>query len=85
MKEKVLAAHRNKLLTVLMPEANRKDLDELPPEVVSEMNFLFADSVKAALPHLFPHLYEQNPPDKPARKRAPAKRGDKKTGKQEKN
>ncbi len=85
VKEKVLAAHRNKLLTVLMPEANRKDLDELPPEVVSEMNFLFADSVKAALPHLFPHLYEQNPPDKPARKRAPAKRGDKKTDKQEKN
>jgi ATP-dependent Lon protease len=54
VKEKVLAAHRNSLLTVLLPEGNRKDIDELPPEVNNAMTFLFADSVLEALGYLFP-------------------------------
>jgi ATP-dependent Lon protease len=33
VKEKVLAAHRNKVYKILLPEANRKDLDDVPPEL----------------------------------------------------
>ncbi len=54
VKEKVLAAHRNSLLRVLLPEGNRKDIDELPPEVTGTMTFLFADSVPDAIKYLFP-------------------------------
>ena len=57
IKEKVLAAHRNKMLKVLMPEANRKDTDELPREVKSQMEFVFADSALAALLQLFPEPF----------------------------
>src|SRR6056297_1968855 len=53
VKEKVLAAYRNKLETVLMPEENRKDTEELPKEVKSQIDFHFASTVKEALDFLF--------------------------------
>ncbi|MBN1686251.1 MAG: hypothetical protein JW852_06325, partial [Spirochaetales bacterium] len=54
VKEKVLAAHRNKMQKVLMPESNRKDTDELPREVKSQIEFAFADTALDALLLLFP-------------------------------
>ncbi|MBA7714890.1 Lon protease 1 [subsurface metagenome] len=54
VKEKVLAAHRNRMTHVLMPEMNRKDIDELPKEVLSSITFDFADSLPAALLIIFP-------------------------------
>ncbi|GAI30577.1 unnamed protein product, partial [marine sediment metagenome] len=54
VKEKVLAAHRNKMTHVVMPELNRKDIDELPGEVISSIDFIFADSITGALFELFP-------------------------------
>jgi ATP-dependent Lon protease len=49
IKEKVLAAHRNKITTVILPATNRKDLEELPKEVAKEMNFVFVDHVRQVL------------------------------------
>lgn len=57
LKEKVLAAHRNKMQKVLMPEANRKDTDELPREVKTQIEFVFADSALDALLQLFPEPF----------------------------
>jgi ATP-dependent Lon protease len=54
IKEKVLAAHRNRMTDVLMPEMNRKDIDELPREVRSTMNFHLAETILDALLILFP-------------------------------
>lgn len=54
IKEKVLAAYRNKITTVILPENNRKDINELPKEVFDELEFIFTGSVKDALQHLFP-------------------------------
>ena len=54
IKEKVLAAYRNKITTVILPENNRKDTKELPEEVFDEIDFAFTNSVKEALLHLFP-------------------------------
>jgi ATP-dependent Lon protease len=53
IKEKVLAAHRNRIRHVLMPEGNRKDLEELPREVRSATRFSFADTILDALLELF--------------------------------
>ena len=54
IKEKVLAAHRSGLRTVILPKRNEKDLDEIPEEIRQEMTFILADRVdqvlKAALP-----------------------------------
>jgi len=54
VKEKVLAAHRNKMTTVLLPEANRKDTAELPREVTSQMEFVYTASLKEGLAYLLP-------------------------------
>jgi ATP-dependent Lon protease len=54
IKEKVLAAHRNRMTDVLLPEMNRKDIEELPREVHSSMKFHFAETILDTLLILFP-------------------------------
>ena len=53
VKEKVLAAHRNGLKTVVLPERNKYDLEDVPDEVKESMQFVFVqtmdDVLKAAL------------------------------------
>lgn len=45
IKEKVLAAHRAGLKTVILPKRNDKDLEDLPDKVHKEMKFIFAKNV----------------------------------------
>jgi ATP-dependent Lon protease len=53
VKEKILAAHRAGLKTVLLPRRNERDLDEVPDEVRQDLRFVFVETVddilKAAL------------------------------------
>ncbi len=46
VKEKVLAAHRNGLTTVILPKRNEQDLDDVPEEIRNSMKFIFAESVE---------------------------------------
>ncbi|HUI45674.1 MAG TPA: endopeptidase La [Nitrospirota bacterium] len=45
VKEKVLAAKRAGIKTVILPEKNRNDLEDVPEDVRKEMNFIFADTI----------------------------------------
>jgi ATP-dependent Lon protease len=54
IKEKVLAAHRNGMKSVLLPGENADDLEELPKEVTSATRFFFAQTILEALKILFP-------------------------------
>jgi ATP-dependent Lon protease len=45
VKEKVLAAHRAGLRTVILPQRNEADLEEVPEEVRREVTFHFVDRV----------------------------------------
>jgi len=49
IKEKVLAAKRAGISCVLLPEFNRKDLDEIPPQARKEIRFEFLKSADEAL------------------------------------
>ncbi len=46
IKEKVMAAQRANIKTVVLPEGNRKDLTEVPDEVKTGLNFVFAERVE---------------------------------------
>jgi len=46
IKEKVMAAQRANIKTVVLPEGNRKDLTEVPDEVKQGLNFIFAERVE---------------------------------------
>jgi ATP-dependent Lon protease len=45
VKEKILAAHRVGLKTVILPQRNEPDLDDVPEDVKKEMTFILADQV----------------------------------------
>ncbi len=49
IKEKVLAAHRSGLKTVILPRYNQADLEEVPDEVKNALQFVFVDSVDEVL------------------------------------
>ncbi len=49
VKEKVLAAHRRGLTTVLLPRLNEKDLDDVPPEVRAALDLRFVDHMDDVL------------------------------------
>jgi ATP-dependent Lon protease len=46
VKEKVLAAHRYGLKTVILPKRNEGDLDDVPEVVRDQMSFVFAERVE---------------------------------------
>ena len=53
IKEKVIAAHRAGLSTVILPKDNEADLDDLPTEVHKALNFIFVDTVDQVLQNAF--------------------------------
>src|SRR5579864_6608551 len=59
IKEKVLAARRAGIRTVILPKANQKDLRDLPEGVRKEMQFLPAERVEDVLCAVIPQLKER--------------------------
>jgi len=49
IKEKVLAAHRAGIKTVMLPSWNEKDLEDIPKEVQQKIKFQFVDKMKDVL------------------------------------
>jgi ATP-dependent Lon protease len=49
VKEKLLAAHRLGLRTVILPKDNEKDLAEIPPEIQAELTIHFVQSMDEVL------------------------------------
>jgi ATP-dependent Lon protease len=49
LKEKVLAAARSGLDTVILPKRNEADLEDIPDNVRNEMNFVLVDTVDEVL------------------------------------
>ncbi len=51
IKEKVLAAHRAGLKTVILPKRNEMDLEDVPEEVRKSLNFVFVETVEDVIAH----------------------------------
>jgi len=49
IKEKVLAAHRAGIKTLILPKWNKKDLDDIPPNVRKDLTFHFVDDMREVL------------------------------------
>jgi ATP-dependent Lon protease len=49
IKEKVLAAHRAGIKTLILPKWNEKDLEDIPEKVKKEITFHFVDKMKKVL------------------------------------
>jgi ATP-dependent Lon protease len=46
VKEKVLAARRASIKTILLPVLNKRDLEDLPKEVLQDIKFVFVENVR---------------------------------------
>ncbi len=49
VKEKVIAAHRAGLKTILLPKENKKDLEDVPKEVLEDLKFKFVSHMDEVL------------------------------------
>jgi len=49
IKEKIIAAHRGGMRTIILPKKNEKDLRDLPANVLAEMNFTLVEEVGEVL------------------------------------
>jgi len=76
LKEKLLAAHRGGITTVIIPEENRKDLTEIPKDIVAGLTVLpvrwideVLEAALASVPTPLPEKAEEGEGDEPGKKR----------------
>jgi ATP-dependent Lon protease len=74
IKEKVLAAHRSGLKTVILPRRNEADLEDIPDEVRRSLCFVFVETVDEALEAALESALPQTPKRK--KKKPDAERPD---------
>jgi ATP-dependent Lon protease len=67
IKEKVLAAHRAGIKRIIMPERNKKDIQDVPEQARRELEFIFAHSMDDVLRHAL----EEDPFEKALKNPAP--------------
>jgi len=75
IKEKVLAARRAKINTVIMPSMNERDLEDINEAIRKDMHFIFVDDIRdvfkaALLPEAAPGVTKSRTPKTPTSKRA---------------
>ena len=46
VKEKILAARRAHIKTVIIPAPNKRDLEDLPQEVIDDLTFIYVENVR---------------------------------------
>ena len=65
VKQKVLAAHRAGLKTVILPDRNEPDLDDLPKDIREQINFVLVDSIEQVLETALPPSKNDNQAKEP--------------------
>ena len=72
IKEKVLAAHRAKIRTVILPALNKRDLEDINEDIRKEMKFILADDIRDVFKHaLIESKVERRTETRPARRSRP--------------
>jgi|TARA_B110000438_G_scaffold222982_1_gene216478 ATP-dependent Lon protease len=59
VKEKVTAAHRSGIKEIILPEHNRKDLEDVPEHVAKDLTFHFAKEIKDVLNVAIPGIIKR--------------------------
>ena len=73
LKEKLMAAHRMRLKTALIPKRNEKDLVDIPRDVQRQLKILLVERMEEVLPYAL--LDKPEAPPKPKRPRRSRTKG----------
>ena len=73
IKEKVLAAHRAGIHTVILPERNKADIEEVPDRVKKEMKFIFVKNIDEVVKHALARKTASRKKKEPNKVRTPIK------------
>jgi len=65
VKEKVLAARRARVTKILLPAQNQRDMDEVPKELMGEIQFIFVDNVRQVFQEALKERVGPPPPPTP--------------------
>jgi ATP-dependent Lon protease len=68
VKEKVTAAHRAGIKTIILPDHNRKDLEEIPDHIKKDLDFHFAKEMMDVMDIALPRLNGRKKPRKSSKK-----------------
>ena len=68
VKEKITAAHRAGIKTIILPDHNRKDLEEIPDHIKKDLNFYFAKEIMDVTDFALPGLNGRKKPRKSSAK-----------------
>ena len=60
VKEKVTAAHRSGIKEVILPNQNKKDLEDVPKHVAKDLEIHFAKEIKDVLVLAIPELFNKS-------------------------
>lgn len=63
IKEKVLAAHRAGIRRLVLPERNKADLEEVPKEILDELEFVFVQRMDQVLENTLESMPAPKPED----------------------
>lgn len=69
VKEKVTAAHRSGIKTIILPDHNRKDLEDIPEHIKKDLDFHFAKEMMDVIDVAIPGLNGRKKPKKSASKK----------------
>ncbi len=69
VKEKVTAAHRSGIKTIVLPDHNRKDLEDIPEHIKKDLDFHFAKEMMDVIDVAIPGLNGRKKPKKSASKK----------------
>jgi ATP-dependent Lon protease len=74
IKEKVLGAHRAGVTTVILPQQNKRDIDEVPPHIRRQLTFLFVEHVDEVLQAAFREsIFKRSPEPEEVKRLTPTK------------
>jgi ATP-dependent Lon protease len=71
IKEKVLAAHRAKIRTVILPALNKRDLEDINEDIRKEMKFILADDIRDVFRHALIESKVERQTQTPSRRTRP--------------
>ena len=60
LREKIIGSHRAGIRKIILPDENKKDLDEIPDDIKKDIKFIFVDNYDKIFNNIFKKEVKKN-------------------------